>query len=149
MGIINWFKNDLNSEERALTRDLVSVAIADHEFSEEEQKTILEICSQEGISTTELMNSIRDKKAGAKVLHTLDERKRYLLHLIRLMSVDGNYTFLELHLIEVIAKEIEVSPAQILSFIIEDVKDSNISKDDCITILDQFISYFIASGIRL
>lgn len=33
MGISDWFKNDLNTEERALTRDLLSVAIADHEFS--------------------------------------------------------------------------------------------------------------------
>lgn len=44
MGIVDWFTNDLSTEERALTRDLLSVAIADHEFSEEEQKTILEIC---------------------------------------------------------------------------------------------------------
>jgi uncharacterized tellurite resistance protein B-like protein len=33
----------LSTEERALTRDLLSVAIADHDFSEEEQKTILKI----------------------------------------------------------------------------------------------------------
>ena len=43
MGIVDWFTNDLSTEERALTRDLLSVAIADHEFSEEEQKTILKI----------------------------------------------------------------------------------------------------------
>ena len=36
MGIVDWFTNDLSTEERALTRDLLSVAIADHEFSEEE-----------------------------------------------------------------------------------------------------------------
>jgi hypothetical protein len=43
MGIVDWFTNDLSTEERALTRDLLSVAIADHDFSEEEQKTILKI----------------------------------------------------------------------------------------------------------
>lgn len=43
MGIVDWFTNDLSTEERALTRDLLSVAIADHEFSEEEQQTILKI----------------------------------------------------------------------------------------------------------
>ena len=34
MSIVDWFINDLNTEERALTRDLLSVAIADYEFSE-------------------------------------------------------------------------------------------------------------------
>jgi hypothetical protein len=38
MGIVDWFTNDLNTDERTLTRDLLSVAIADHEFSDEEQK---------------------------------------------------------------------------------------------------------------
>ena len=56
MGIVDWFTNDLSTEERALTRDLLSVAIADHEFSEEEQKTILEICETEDISLVETMD---------------------------------------------------------------------------------------------
>ena len=33
----NSIINDLNTEERTLTRDLLSVAIADYKFSEEEQ----------------------------------------------------------------------------------------------------------------
>ena len=56
MGIVDWFTNDLSTEERTLTRDLLSVAIADHEFSEEEQKTILEICETEDISLVETMD---------------------------------------------------------------------------------------------
>ena len=109
MGIVDWFINDLNTEERALTRDLLSVAIADHEFSEEEQKAILEICETEGISLVELMDSIRDKKSGAKLLHSTEEKKKYLLHLIRMMSADGKYPSLELHIIEVIAKKLDES----------------------------------------
>lgn len=44
MGIVNWFINDLNTEERTLTRDLLSVAISDKEFSGEEKQVILETC---------------------------------------------------------------------------------------------------------
>ena len=69
MGIVDWFINNLDTEERALTRDLLSVAIADHEFSEEEQKTILAICETEGISMVELMDSIRDEKSGTMPPH--------------------------------------------------------------------------------
>ena len=56
MGIADWFTNDLNTDERTLTRDLLSVAIADHEFSAEEQKAIVEICNAEGISLVGLMD---------------------------------------------------------------------------------------------
>lgn len=147
MGIVDWFINDLNTEERALTRDLLSVAIADHEFSEEEQKAILEICETEGISLVELMDSIRDKKSGAKLLHSTEEKKKYLLHLIRMMSADGKYPSLELHIIEVIAKKLEVNPMQLLSFVLDEISRNNLSKDEGIVIIDNFVRHYITIGI--
>ena len=147
MGIVDWFINDLNTEERALTRDLLSVAIADHEFSEEEQKAILEICETEGISLVELMDSIRDKKSGAKLLHSTEEKKKYLLHLIRMMSADGKYPSLELHIIEVIAKKLEVNPMQLLSFVLDEISRNNLSKDEGIVIIDNFVRHYITIGV--
>jgi len=147
MGIVDWFINDLNTEERALTRDLLSVAIADHEFSEEEQKAILEICETEGISLVELMDSIRDKKSGAKLLHSTEEKKIYLLHLIRMMSADGKYPSLELHIIEVIAKKLEVNPMQLLSFVLDEISRNHLSKDEGIVIIDNFVRHYITIGI--
>ena len=79
MGIVDWFTNDLSTEERTLMRDLLSVAIADHEFSEEEQEAILEICKTEGVSVVEMMDSIREKGAREKKLRSTDEKKKYLL----------------------------------------------------------------------
>jgi len=147
MGIVDWGSNDLNTEERVLTRDLLSVAIADHEFSEEEQKAILEICETEGISLVELMDSIRDKKSGAKLLHSTEEKKRYLLHLIRMMSVDGKYPSLELHIIEVIAKKLEVNPMQLLSFVLDEISEGHISKDEGVVIIDNFVRHYITIGV--
>ena len=140
MGIVDWFTNDLSTEERALTRDLLSVAIADHEFSEKEQKTILEICETEDISLVEMMDSIRDKKSGAKLLRSTDEKKRYLLHLIKMMSVDGRFPSLELHIIEVVAKKLEVNPMQLLSFVLDEISESRISKDDGLVIINNFVN---------
>ena len=147
MGIVDWFINDLDTEERALTRDLLSVAIADHEFSEEEQKTILAICETEGISMVELMDSIREKESGVKVLHSIEEKKRYLLHLIRMMSADGKYPSLELHIIEVISKRLEINPMQLLSFILDEISESHISKDEGIVIIDNFVRHYITIGV--
>ena len=148
MGIVDWYTNDLNTEERTLTRDLLSVAIADKDFSEEEQKAILDICGSEGISATGLLDSIRDMRIGAKVLHSYDEKKKYLLHLIKMMSSDGKYPTLELHMIEVIAKRIDIKPVQILAFVLDEIKDGHISKDEGIAILDNFVRHFILIGIQ-
>lgn len=148
MGIVDWFTNDLSTEERALTRDLLSVAIADHEFSEEEQKTILEICETEDISLVEMMDSIRDKKSGARLLRSTDEKKRYLLHLIKMMSADGRFPSLELHIIEVVAKKLEVNPMQLLSFVLDEISESRISKDDGLVIINNFVKHYITIGLE-
>lgn len=148
MGIVDWFTNDLSTEERALTRDLLSVAIADHEFSEEEQKTILEICETEDISLVEMMDSIRDKKSGAKLLRSTDEKKRYLLHLIKMMSADGRFPSLELHIIEVVAKKLEVNPMLLLSFVLDEINESRISKDDGLVIINNFVKHYITIGLE-
>ena len=148
MGIVDWFTNDLSTEERALTRDLLSVAIADHEFSEEEQKAILEICETEDISLVEMMDSIRDKKSGARLLRSTDEKKRYLLHLIKMMSADGRFPSLELHIIEVVAKKLEVNPMQLLSFVLDEISESRISKDDGLVIINNFVKHYITIGLE-
>lgn len=148
MGIVDWFINDLDTEERALTRDLLSVAIADHEFSEEEQKTILAICETEGISMVELMDSIREKESGVKLLHSNEEKKRYLLHLIKMMNVDGKFPSLELHIIEVIAKRLDVNPMLLLSFVLDEISEDHISKDDGIVIIDNFVRHYITIGLQ-
>ena len=148
MGIVDWFTNDLSTEERALTRDLLSVAIADHEFSEEEQKAILEICETEDISLVEMMDSIRDKKSGARLLRSTDEKKRYLLHLIKMMSADGRFPSLELHIIEVVAKKLEVNPMQLLSFVLDEISEKRIGKDDGLVIINNFVKHYITIGLE-
>lgn len=143
MGIVDWFKNDLNTEERVLTRDLLSVAVADKEFCDEEKSTIMEICQIEGISTTELMDSIRDQYSNAKLIDTLEDKKRYLLHLIRMMMSDGKYYAIELHVIAVISRRIDISPLQLISFILDEVNVGYISREEGVTVIDHFVRHFL------
>lgn len=143
MSIVDWFINDLSAEERTLTRDLLSVAVADKEFSEEEKKTILEVCQLEGISNTELLDSIRQQPAETKLLDTLEDKKRYLLHLIRMMMSDGKYCAIELHVIDVISNRIGITPMQLLSFILDEVNAGHISREEGITVIDHFVRRFL------
>lgn len=146
MGITNWFINNLDSEERILTRDLLSVAIADKEFSEEEKKTILEICMIEDISNVELMNSIRNQITTSKVLVTQDDKKRYMLNLIRVMSADKNYYPLEMHIIEILAKKIGIPPLKLVLFLVEEIKDKNISQYEGLDLIEEFVRHLIVTG---
>ena len=146
MSIVDWFKNDMNTEERTLTRDLLSVAVADKEFTYNEKQVILETCVLEDISHTELMDSIRDSKAGAKVLQSQEEKKRYLIHLIRMMAADGKFPSIELHVIEIIAKRIGITPIQILSFVLDEINENNISQEEGLVIIDKFVRHLIVTG---
>jgi len=144
MSIVDWFKNDLNTEERVLTRDLLSVAVADKEFSDEEKRTIVEICQLEGITKVDMMDSIREENTGAKLLQSMEEKKRYLLQLVKIMMADGKYYALEIHVIEVLARKIEVSPLQLLSFILDEVNAGHISKEEGIRVIDHLIRRYLA-----
>lgn len=143
MGIVDWFTNKLDTDERDLVRDLVSVAIADKELTSEEQQVILEICEIEDITNVELMDSVRDSKTGSKVLHTLDEKKRFLLHLVRVMSADKKYPELEMHIIEIIAKKLGLKPMQIVAFVLDEIEDKNIRTDEGVTIARQFVNHLL------
>ena len=143
MSIVDWFKNDLNTEERTLTRDLLSVAVADGEFCDEEKNTILEICQLEGISAVELIDSIRNQSSGAKLLSSVEDKKRYLLHLIRMMMSDGKYYAIELHVIAVISRRIDILPLQLISFILDEVNVGHISREEGVTVIDHFVRHFL------
>ena len=61
-----------------------------------------------------------------------------------MMMSDGKYCAIELHVIQVIASKIEVTPMQLLSFILDEMKSGQISKEDGITVMDHFVRRFIA-----
>ena len=87
MGIIHWFKNDLKKEERVLTRDLISMAIIDGEFKDEEVDEIERILKAEGISTKEMMDSLRGK--DIEIPFTEEEKRDYIIHLTNIKSGDN------------------------------------------------------------
>ena len=64
-----------------------------------------------------------------------------------MMSADGKYRSLELKVIEIIAKKLEVSPVLLLSFILDEIKDGKFSTDEGVNILDYFVKHYVAVGI--
>lgn len=146
-GITKWFVNNLDTAERNLTRDLISVAVADNEFVDDEYEVIIEILKEEGFTDVEIIDSLRGTgDAGIRTPHTLEEKKEYILHLIEVMSSDDDYPMLEIHVIEFIAKKLNISPMQILSFILDDIEDGDIEREEGFDIVSNFVRYFIKVG---
>lgn len=112
MGIVNWFSNNLEEKERVLTRDLISMAIADGEFTESERQEILRICKEEGISETELMDSLRGE--DIKMPKTKEEKFSYIAQLIRVMNADEHCSPMEAHLLKVLANRVGINVEEIL-----------------------------------
>ena len=55
------------------------------------------------------------------------------------MSADGKFPSLELHIIEIIAKKLEVNPMLLLSFVLDEISERHISKDEGLVIVDNFV----------
>lgn len=104
MSIVHWFTNDLSSKDRELTRDLISMAIADGEFTEDERQEILRICRSQGISEKELLDSLRGEDIHTP--KTQEEKFNYMAHLIGVMNADRKCSPLEVHTLEILAKRI-------------------------------------------
>ena len=89
------------------------------------------------------MDSIRDQYSNAKLIDTLEDKKRYLLHLIRMMMSDGKYYAIELHVIAVISRRIDILPLQLISFILDEVNVGHISREEGVTVIDHFVRHFL------
>lgn len=138
MGLIHWFSNNLNTKERVLTRDLISMAIADGEFTENERQEILDICKQESISEVELMDSLRGKDIN--IPKTKEEKFDYIAHLINVMKVDDYCSPLEIRTLEVLGKQLGYNRMHILWVILTEIKQQVLSQDEGLKLLDCYIS---------
>lgn len=142
MGIVNWFSNCLNKKDRVLTRDLISMAIADGEFTESERQEILRICKDEGISDVELMDSLRGKVI--KVPKTKEEKFDYIAHLIRVMNADDYCSPHEIHTLEVLGKHIGYSRMNIFFVILTEIKLGEFSQEEGLQLLERYVNTVIA-----
>ena len=144
MGIIHWFKNDLKKEERVLTRDLISMAIIDGEFKDEEVDEIERILKAEGISTKEMMDSLRGK--DIEIPFTEEEKRDYIIHLTNIMGIDNVYSPIEAHLLETLGKRVGFNQMQIISIILSAIRNNWLTNPNSIDMLDDFVGYLTTTS---
>ena len=148
MGLVNWFTNKNNDSDRILVRDLITIAISDREFTKDERETLLVICREKGISDVQLMNALRGetKNVGAKMPITIEGKRDYLSQLINLIYVDSDFSPLEIHALEIIAKGIGMDRMHIISVILDEIEKEKIPSKRGYKILKTIVDYFIENG---
>lgn len=137
MSIVNWFSNNLDTEERELTRDLISMAIADGEFTEAERQEILRACEIEGISNAAFMDTLRGK--DIHIPKTEEEQRNYMTHLIRVMNADDFCSPMEIHTLEVLANHVGYRPMDIVSIILDEITNQRLTKDEGLDLLNSYV----------
>lgn len=145
MGLLTKIFNDASDTEFKLAQDLVAIAIADGEISEAEQKLITEICQKEGISR----EAVDDYMLGIDkdIKSVLPDKRRdkagYLTKLIRVMSVDGESSHMEIYLLEIIASKMGVSHMELVSLVLMTASRKFFSGDTGSKALSSFLQNVI------
>lgn len=120
MGLLVKLFNEASDAEFKLAQDLVAIAMADGEISEEEKKMISAICQSEGISGDVLKDWALglDKDMNGEMPARRRERAEYLTKLIRVMGVDGESSHMEIYLLEIIASKLGISHMELVSLVL-------------------------------
>jgi uncharacterized tellurite resistance protein B-like protein len=120
MGLLRKLFNDASDSDFKLAQDLVAIAIADGEISYEELRVIREICQQEGIADETVDGCLAGLDTDVKTLMPVGRKDKagYLTNLIRVMSVDGVCTHMEIYLLEIIASKMGVGHMELVSLVL-------------------------------
>ena len=120
MGLLTKIFNDASDTDFKLAQDLVAIAIADDEISEEERKEIEKICRNEGISDETLSEFFvgLDSAGKCQIPQQRKERMEYLTKLIRGMCADGYSSYMEIYLLQIIASKLDVNHMELISLVL-------------------------------
>lgn len=131
MGLLAKLFNDASDTEFKLAQDLVAIAMADGEISEAERKVITDICQSEGISKETIKDCMMGFGEGTKtqVPSKRKDKSDYLSKLIRVMSVDGNSSHMEIYLLEIIASKMGISHLELVSLVLMTATRKNFPGD--------------------
>lgn len=120
MGLLAKIICDASDTEFKLAQDLVAMAIADGEISEEELEVIKSISQKEGISNDVVNDYLMgfDKEEKTLVPEKQRDKIDYVSKLIMVMGADGESSHIEIYLLEIIASKMGISHMQLVSLVL-------------------------------
>ena len=145
MSIIARFLTDVTEPQVMMARDLLAIALADGQVTQEEKEVLSAICASEGISEEQLMEALNGNydHASQKVLRTQKEKMDYLRNIIKLIGADGHASPHEVHLFQIIASKMGLRQKDVLSLFLSTTTHQYFEGDIGAKVLNSFIQNFI------
>jgi hypothetical protein len=99
-----------------LARDLMALAIADGEITDEEREAIRHICDMEGVNEIDFFNSLQERKNynTIELPQTRKEKEDYLKKLILLIGADEYCSPEEAYLFQIVASKMGLNQMDVV-----------------------------------
>jgi hypothetical protein len=145
MSLITKFITAVTEPQFMLARDLMALAVADGEVTEEEQEAISNICHIEGIDEEHLINNLQrnTEHFPLYVPQTRKEKEEYLRDLILLIGSDEYCSPQEVYLFQIVASKMGLNQMDIVGLFMTTATHAYFKGDVGSKVLASFLKNYI------
>ena len=145
MSLITKFITAVTEPQFMLARDLMALAVADGEITEEEQEAISNICHIEGIDEEHLINNLQrnTEHFSLCVPQTRKEKEEYLRDLILLIGADEYCSPQEVYLFQIVASKMGLTQMDIVGLFMLTTTHTYFKGDAGSKVLASFLKNYI------
>lgn len=128
-----------------LARDLMALAVADGEITNEEKDAISTICHLEGIDEEQLINNLQkaEEHFSIRVPESRKEKESYLRELILLIGADEYCSPQEVYLFQIIASKMGLNQMDVVGLFMLTTTHTYFNGDTGSKVLTSFLKNYI------
>lgn len=145
MSLITRFISSVTEPQFMLARDLMALAFADGEITNEEKDAISTICHLEGIDEEQLINNLQkaEEHFSIRVPESRKEKESYLRELILLIGADEYCSPQEVYLFQIIASKMGLNQMDIVGLFMMTATHAYFRGDIGSKVLASFLKNYI------
>ena len=145
MSLITRFINSVSEPQFILARDLVALAIADGEITEDERQAISRICNLEGVNESDFYNSMQQGNGpeSVKIPQNRKEKEEYMKKLILLIGADEYCSAEEAYLFQIVAGKMGLTQMDVVGLFLSTATHANFKGDAGAKVLSTFLRNYI------
>lgn len=145
MSIITHFISSVAEPQFMLARDLMALAIADGEVTDEERKAIGHICNIEGVNEKDFFNCLQENHNShtIELPQTRKEKEEYLKKLILLIGADEYCSVEEAYLFQIVASKMGLNQMDVVGIFLLTATHAYFKGDCGSKVLSSFLKNYI------
>ncbi len=145
MSLITHFMTAITEPEFMLARDLMALAIADGEVTNDEMEAISHICHLEGLDEKILIERLQnnEKKHNIRIPQNRKEKEDYLKNLIKLIGADEYCSPQEVYLFQIVASKMGLNQMDVVGLFMLTTTHTYFNGDTGSKVLTSFLKNYI------